>query len=211
MKKSYLTEKLNMNLLYMNGLLILGLFFLVTFVIEKTTNLKPTTNFANKFEYIPIITANIYADLLIIFLTFSKILYNSPSLEGWYKKYRLSAMIADILIGVLYIMLGRYLVYKMGWKIGLTAFAALCVTIQIIFDFLFFILFTIIPRGSNNMLDYFKGYAKEEGVNALLGDSVLVVFAVVLSALLNTKGFDVNIVFLILSIYLTPYFIYMKN
>ena len=195
----------------MNGLLILGLFFLVTFVIEKTTNLKPTINFANKFEYVPIITANIYADLLIIFLTFSKILYNSPSLEGWYKKYRLSAMLADILIGVLYILLGRYLVYKMGWKIGLTAFAALCVLIQIIFDFLFFILFTIIPRGSNNMLDYFKGYAKEVGSNALLGDSVLVVFAVVLSALLNTKGFDTNIVFLILSIYLTPYFIYMKN
>lgn len=210
-KKVTYRRKLIINLLYMNGLLILGLFFLITFVIEKTTNLKPTIIFANKFEYIPIITANIYADLLIIFLTFSKILYNSPSLEGWYKKYRLSAMLADILIGVLYILLGRYIVYKMGWKIGLTAFAALCVTIQIFFDFLFFILFTIIPRGSNNMLDYFKGYAKEVGVNALLGDSVLVVFAVVLSALLNTKGFDTNIVFLILSIYLTPYFIYMKN
>jgi len=203
--------KFIINLLYMNGLFILGLFFLITFVIEKTTNLRPTINFANKFEYVPIITANIYADLLIIFLTFSKIFYNSPSLEGWYKKYRLSAMLADILIGVLYILLGRYLVYKMGWKIGLTAFALLCVTIQIFFDLLFFILFTIIPRGSNNMLDHFKGYSKEVGANALLGDSVLVVFAVVLSALLNTKGFDTNIVFLILSIYLTPYFIYMKN
>ena len=195
----------------MNGLLVVGLFFLICFVIEKTTNLKPTINFGNKFEYVPIITANIYADLFIIFLTFSKIFYNSPSLEGWYKKYRLSAMIADILIGVLYILLGRYLVYKMGWKIGLTAFAGLCVAIQILFDFLFFILFTLIPRGQNDMLDYFKGYSKEVGVNALLGDSVLVIFAVVLSAILNSKSFDANIMFLILSIYLTPYFIYMKN
>ena len=120
-------------------------------------------------------------------------------------------MIADILIGVLYILLGRYLVYKMGWKIGLTAFAGLCVAIQIFFDFLFFILFTLIPRGQNDMLDYFKGYSKEVGVNALLGDSVLVIFAVVLSAILNSKSFDANIIFLILSIYLTPYFIYMKN
>ena len=195
----------------MNAILLVGLFFLITFIIEKTTNLKPTTNFANKFEYVPIITANIYADLFIIFLTFSKIYFNSPSLEGWYKKYRLTAMIADILIGVLYILLGRYLVYKMGWKIGLTAFAVLCVVIQFIFDFLFFILFTLIPRGSNNMLDYFKGYSKEVGANALLGDSVLVIFAVVLSAILNTYGFDANIILLILSIYLTPYFIYMKN
>jgi hypothetical protein len=195
----------------MNGLIIVGIFFLISFVIEKTTNLKPTANFTDKFEYVPIITANIYADLFIIFLTFSKLYYNSPSLEGWYKKYRLSAMMADILIGVLYILLGRYIVYKMGWKIGLTAFATLCVVIQIIFDFLFFMLFSLIPRGSNDMLDYFKGYSKEVGLNALLGDSVLVIFAVILSALLNTKGYDFNIIFLILSIYLTPYFIYMKN
>jgi hypothetical protein len=195
----------------MNGFLVVGIFFLITFIIEKTTNLKHTINYANKFEYVPIITANIYADLFIIFLTFTQIFYNIPSLEGWYKKYRLSAMIADILIGVLYMLLGRYLVYKMGLKIGLTSFAALCVGIQIFFDFLFFILFTIIPRGSNDMLDYFKGYAKEVGVNALLGDTALVIFAVVLSALLNTKSYDTNIIFLILSVYLAPYFVYMKK
>jgi hypothetical protein len=195
----------------MNGVIPVLIFFLITFVIEKTTNLKPTINYANKFEYIPIITANIYADLFIIFLTFSKIYYSSPSLEGWYKKYRLSAMIADILIGVLYILLARYLVYKMGLNIGLTAFAVLCVGTQIFFDFLFYILFIIVPRGTNDMLDYFKGYSKEVGANALLGDSILVIFAVVLSAILNTKSFDTNIVCLILSIYLSPYFVYMKN
>jgi hypothetical protein len=195
----------------MNGFFLVAIFFLITFVIEKTTNLKPTINYLNKFEYVPIITANIYADLFIIFITFAQIFYNFPSLEGWYKKYRLSAMIADILIGVLYMLLGRYLVFKSGMKIGLTAFAAFCVAIQVFFDFLFFILFTIIPKGSNNMLDYFKGYAKEVGVNALLGDSVLVIFAVVLSALLNTRSFDTNILFLILSVYLAPYFVYMKD
>jgi hypothetical protein len=142
----------------MNGLLIVGFFFLLTFLIEKTTNLKPTIHYNNKFEYIPIITANIYADLFIIFVTFAKIYVKIKSLEGWYKKYRLSAMIADILIGVLYMLLGRYLVYKSGLKIGLTAFAGVCVAIQLMFDFLFYIFFTIIPSGSNDMLDYFKGY-----------------------------------------------------
>ena len=67
------------------------------------------------------------------------------------------------------------------------------------------------PLGTNNMLDFFKGYAKEVGINALFGDSILVVFAVIVSALLNTRSFDTNIVFLILSIYLTPYFIYTKD
>lgn len=195
----------------MGGLLIVGFLFLLTFLIEKTTNLKPTINYDNKFEYIPIITANIYADLFIIFVTFSKIYINIKSLEDWYKKYRLSAMIADILIGVLYILLGRYLVYNSGLQVGLTAFAAICVFIQIIFDFLFYIFFTIVPKGSNHMLDFFKGYSKEVGAGALLGDSFLVIMAVIISALLNQTSYDTNIVFLIISIYLTPYFIYMKD
>ena len=195
----------------MKGLLIVGAFFLITFLIEKTTNLKPTINYNNKFEYIPIITANIYADLFIIFITFAKIYVNIKSLDGWYKKYRLSAMIADILIGVLYMLLGRYLVYKMRLNLGLTAFTALCVAIQIFFDFLFFIFFTIIPKGSNDMLDFFKVYSKEIGASALLGDSFLVILAVIISALLNQSSYDTNIVLLILSIYLAPYFIYMKD
>jgi len=195
----------------MNGIIIVGIFFLITFIIEKTINLKPTINFNNKFEYVPIITANIYADLLIIFITFSQFFYISSSLEGWYKKYRLSAMIADILIGVLYMLLGRFIVYKLGLKVGLTAFAGLCVAVQIFFDFLFFIFFTFVPKGSNDMLDYFKYYAKEVGADALLGDSFLVIFAVLISALLNSKSFDTNIIFLIISIYLSPFFIYMKN
>ena len=195
----------------MSGLLVVGLLFLLTFFIEKTTNLKPTTDYNNKFEYIPILTANIYADLFIIFVAFSKIYFNIKSLEGWYKKYRLSAMIADILIGVLYMLLGRYVVYKSGVEIGLTTFAAICVFIQIVFDFLFYMFFSIIPKGSNNMLDFFKVYSKEAGTGALLGDSFLVLMAVILSALLNQASYDTNIVLLITSIYLTPYFIYMKD
>lgn len=195
----------------MRGLLIVGLLFVLTFLIEKTTNAKPTINYNNKFEYIPIITANIYADLFIIFVTFAKIYVKLKSLEGWYKKYRVSAMIADILIGVLYILLGRYIVYKSGITIGLTAFAGICVFIQIIFDFLFYIFFTSIPTGSNDMLDYFKGYSKEAGANALFGDSFLVIISVIMSALLNQSSYDTNIVFLIMGIYLAPYFIYMKD
>lgn len=195
----------------MKGLLIVGLFFLLTFLIEKTTNLKPTINYNNKFEYVPIITANIYADLFIIFVTFAKIVINIKSLDGWYKKYRLSAMIADILIGVLYILLGRYLVFKSGLQVGLTAFAAICVFIQIIFDFLFYLFFITVPKGLNDMLDFFKVYSKEIGASALLGDSFLVIMAVIISALLNQTSFDTNIVFLIISVYLVPYFIYMKD
>ena len=61
------------------------------------------------------------------------------------------------------------------------------------------------------MLDFFKGYSKEAGASALLGDSFLVILAVIISALLNQSSYDTNLVLLILSIYLAPYFIYMKD
>ena len=195
----------------MYGVLIVVFFFFLSFVVEKTMKVKPTFYFQNKFEYVPILTANIFADLFIIFITFSQIYYKSPSLEGWYKKYRLCAMIADILIGVLYMLLGRYIVSLFNLKIGLTTYAALCVAIQIIFDFLFYLFFSAVPKGQNDILDFFKGYAKEVKTDALAGDSILVIFAVVLSAILNTKSFDTNIIMLILSVYLAPYFLYMRD
>ena len=188
---------------------ILSLF--ATFLFSRFGNLKPTINYNNKFEYIPIITANIYADLLIVFVTFSLILYNSKTLTEWYKKYRLSAMTADIIIGVLYILLARYLVHVLNLNVSLFQFALIAVAVQLIFDFAFYLFFSSVPLGSNHMLDFFKKYAKESGYNALLGDSILVLFAVVLSAFLNKQSFDVNIVSLIISVYLIPYIIYMKD
>jgi len=185
--------------------------FVVCFAVEKFGHVKPTTHFQDKSEYLPILTANIIADLAIIFITFTKILYTSETLTGWYKKYRLSAMIADILIGVLYILLARYFVYLFRLNIGLTLFALLAVAVQVVFDFSFYLFFTSVPKGQNDMLDFFKGFAKEVKQDSLFSDSVLVIFAVILSAIFNSFGFDFNIVMLIISVYLTPYFIYMKD
>jgi hypothetical protein len=195
----------------MYGFFVVVAFFILSFIIEKIMKIKPTIHFSDKSEYIPILTANIYADLFIIFLTFSGIFYKSATLTRWYKKYRLSAMMGDILIGVLYILLGRYVVSYFKLDVGLTEFAAICVGIQVIFDFLFYFFFSAVPYKSNDMLDFFKEYAKETKIDAIFGDSVLVIFAVILSALLNTQTVDFNIVALISSLYLVPYFIYMRD
>lgn len=198
----------------MQGILILLISFIFLFLISYLTNLKPTINFKNKFEYIPIITSNIYADLLIILITFSGILGIGKSwkiLEKWYKSYRLSAMLADILIGVIYILITRYLVHILKLKPNLFMFGVYAVIIQIIFDFLFYLFFNNLPKSSNDMLDFFKEWAKYAKLDALWGDSCLVIFAVIVSAYLNTLSFDLNLFLLILSLYLTPYIIYMKH
>ena len=199
----------------MQGIALLILSFVLTFVISKTTNLKPLVNYKNRFEYIPIITSNLYADLLIVFITFSGILgYKAQSwkiLTHWYKKYRLSAMLADIIIGVLYLLLARYIAYSQKWKLNLFEFGALSVAVQLVFDFAFYLMFSLIPKNQNHMLDMFKNWARYAKLDALWGDSILVLFGVVVSSLLNQKSFDFNMVALIIGLYLVPYTIYMKN
>lgn len=198
----------------MQGIIILLLSFLVTFIISKTTNLKPVSNYKNNFEYLPLLTSNLYADLLIIFITFAGVLGKGQSwrvLAQWYKKYRLSAMIADILIGVLYLMAARYVDYTYNLKLDLFNFGVLAVAIQLVFDFLFYLVFRAIPLGKNDMLDMFKSWAKFAKLDALWGDSILVLVGVVVSAYLNQRSFNENMFWLILGAYITPYIIHMKD
>ena len=198
----------------MQGIILLIFSFIFTFFISKTTNLKPLINYNDKNDYLPIFTSNLYADLLIIFITFTGILGTGKSwkvLGNWYKKYRLSAMLADILIGVIYLLIARYVVYVLKWKVDLFQFGVIAVLIQILFDFLFYLFFKMIPKGSNNMLDLFKDWAKFAKADALWGDSILVLVGVVLSSFLKEKSFNMNMFLLIIGGYLTPYIIYMKD
>ena len=50
----------------MQGLIILALSFLTSFLLSKFTNLKPLVNYNDKFEYVPILTSNV----LPIYLSF---------------------------------------------------------------------------------------------------------------------------------------------
>ena len=198
----------------MQGLILLALSFLVTYVISKTTNLKPLVNYNDNSEYLPIFTSNLYADLLIIVITFTGILGVGKSwkvLTKWYKKYRLSAMLADILIGVIYLLIARYLVFALKLNVDLFQFGILSVIVQIVFDFLFYLFFTIIPKGSNHMLDLFKDWGKYAKADALWGDSILVLVGVILSSFLKEQTFNTNMFLLILGGYLVPYIIYMKD
>jgi len=199
----------------MQGIILLVISFIVTFIVSKTTNLKPVANYKNNFEYLPLLTSNLYADLLIVFITFSGILgYKAKSwqvLREWYKKYRLSAMIADTLIGVLYLMAARYVDYTYNLKLDIFQFGVLAVAIQIILDTAFYMFFSIIPKGSNHMLDLFKSWAKYAKLDALWGDSILVLVGVILSSILNQQNFNTNMFWLIFGVYLVPYIIYMKD
>ena len=164
------------------------------------------SNFNNVSDYLPILNGCINADLIIIFLLYHGV-FKSFYLKKWYKKYQLSAVIADVLILVIGIIIARYLYKYFFGAFNIWKFTGLAVIIQIIHDILFYWFFKTIPRGYNSMLDFFKDYANEVGVGAILGDSFMMILATLLSSHFATYSLNGNIIILILSLYFIPYMI----
>ena len=90
-------------------------------------------------------------------------------------------------------------------------FTGLAVVIQIIHDILFYLLFKNVPKGYNYMLDVFKSYAKEVGVGAILGDSLMMIIDCLLSSYFATFSLNQNIITLIITSYFIPYMIYYER
>ena len=191
-------------LIFLGGLLISGYFL-------SNAGVKPPSNFMNNSELLPIITSTLLCDLFLAFVALGGIFIFKNTLITWYKKYRLSAIIADIFSIILGIILLRYIIYLLNIKVSLFQFILLGLGLQILHDILFYIFFTNVKRGSNHMLDFFKDYAKEYGATAILGDSILVTSILIVASLLNMKSFKFNLVSLFIGIYLIPYIVYMKD
>jgi len=167
---------------------------------------KDISNFNNVSDYVFILNGCINADLIILFLVYHGA-FKSLYLKKWYKKYQLSAVIADVLILVIGIILARFLYKYLFNEFSIWKFTGLAVCIQIIHDFLFYFLFNNLPVGYNSMLDFFKGYAKEVGFEAVLGDSFMMIVACLISSNFATFNLNTNIICLIISLYFFPYMI----
>ena len=167
---------------------------------------KDITNFTNVNDYLPILNGCINADLIIIFLAFHGV-FKSNYLKKWYKKYQLSAVLADVLILFIVIILTRFLYKYLFTSFSIWKFTGLALVIQIIHDILFYLLFSSLPQGYNSMLDFFKMYAKEVGAGAIIGDSFMMILACLLSSHFATYNINYNIIILVISLYFFPYMI----
>ena len=167
---------------------------------------KDLSNFGNINDYLPIINGAINADLIILLLVFHGV-FKSVYLKKWYKKYQLNAVLADTIILIIGIILTRFFYKYLFSSFSIWKFTGLAVAIQIIPDVLFYFLFKNLPLGYNAMLDFFKEYANEVGVGAIIGDSFMMILACLLSSNFATYSTNVNIIALFVSLYFFPYMI----
>lgn len=172
--------------------------------------MNPLQTFNSISKYLPILNGSILADIIIISILYYTPFFNSKFLMKWYETYRLSAVIADVLILVIGIILANAVFYYYNLKWSIFKFIGVVLGIQILHDILFYLFFSYIPIGTNAMLDIFKQYSKEVGIGAILGDSFMITIAVLLSYYFSTFSINSNIMLLIALVYLIPYIIYTK-
>lgn len=169
---------------------------------------KDISHFSKVSDYLSILNGALLVEIAVLFIFLSR--KKQTPLVNWYKTYRLSAVLADVLVVVLGIIITRFL-YPVVFNIfSIWKFIALLVIVQTIHDFLFFKIFTGIPRGKNQMLDLFKDYAKDSGMTAILGDNLIVIFSALFASLLANFSLNTNLIIMIFSLYFIPYFLYMQ-
>jgi uncharacterized protein YacL len=172
------------------------------------------SNFSKISDYFPILNGSLLADLLIIFATFYlPNIIRSNQLANWYKKYGLSAVIADTLILVIGMIIARALYSKIfGDQFNIFKFAFLVLVVQITHDLVFyFSIIKTLPRGANKMIDMFKDYAQEVNAGAIVGDSIMITMAVLFASIFAGYSNNTNIIILIIVVYLLPYIIHAKT
>ena len=186
--------------------LLLSLLLLVG--VDQAPNASPPS------RLVDIVTANLYADLLIIGVAFySGLVPPSSTLCQWYTGYALSAVIADTGIGVIYLLVAHEVAdAAFSTPIRLVWFGLLAIGVQWVGDLLFYLLFrVVVPEGSNSMLDHFRSYGEEAGLGALLGDSFLVVVATLLGALFRMWEERYVGYALILAVYVVPFLVHARR
>ena len=169
--------------------------------------LKNLSNFNNVSDYLPIIAAALIVDMVILFRIDLGYI-NIKSLNAWYNKFGLLAVIADVLSIVIGIIIARFLYPVIFSQYSLIMFLLLTCMVQITHDVSFALLFNSIPRNKSQILDVFKDYGKEVGIAILMVDSIMMVSTILLGSYLASLQTNSVIVIFIISLYILPYLLY---
>ena len=166
-----------------------------------------SNNIADYTEFLPLLNAVLITDLFVISLL-NMGAFKSEILRKWYSQYNLSAVIADVLIILIVLIITRSIYYSVFDTFSLLKFVILAVLLQIAHDLLFAAFFSIVPRGTNKMLDTFKDYASEMSYKAVIADSGMMIMSCLIASYLVNKNNNTNTIVLISSMYLLPYLLY---
>ena len=129
---------------------------------------------------VTIFAGAVLTDMIIIFMNYYDIIFVSKQLQKWYKEYRLSAMIMDVFVIVLYVIGGVKLLEVLKFPRNMKMLILTTVFVQIALDLVFYAFYTALPSGTK-LFDFFKDYTKEISYHALWSDAVMMIFTLFFS------------------------------
>jgi hypothetical protein len=156
-------------------------------------------------KLLDILSAVVVVDFVTIGL--SKFFNLGKSLDKWYAKFGMTAVLSDCLIIVLGIQLALLIEPKAGWFHLLM----IALAIQIFHDIWFYFAVVVpIPKGHNQIIDLFKEYADENSWKIIVADSLMVGSTVILAELLSYYHESVVSFVGLLATYALTYIIYTR-
>lgn len=121
--------------------------------------------------------AALVTDIIFLWLNAHNIVFTSTQLRRWYHEFGIGAVLMDVII----IALVTHVGLRVASGGGASARQLLAVlALQVAHDAAFARFFYASPRGRSYVLDFFKDYADEVGVYAIVGDAAMMVSTVLL-------------------------------
>jgi hypothetical protein len=162
------------------------------------------------YKYFPqILVSVLIVDLIVIFLVRYFPGFWGATINVWYDRFGLNAVIADVLIIVLGFLLAQF-VYKnylkpdYGWNPVL--FGALLVFIQVVHDLLFYFgVILPLPQGHNGMMDVFKTYAERGGSKVIAADTAMMLGSFGIASALAAAAPQTTVFSGVLAAYAVPF------
>jgi hypothetical protein len=162
-----------------------------------------------------ILVAVTIVDLIVLFLIRYYPDFWGKSINVWYNKFGLNAVLADVLSITLGFLLSQF-VYEtfllplIGWN--LLVFIGVLLIIQLVHDlFFYFGVIRPIPAGHNGMIDVFKAYADAGKGRILLADSSMMVGSALIATALSKLPTSVTLFVGALAAYAVPYILTTQN
>lgn len=156
-------------------------------------------------DLLHISSAVVWVDFVTMVLI--KVFPLTRSIDVWYQKFGIVAVLSDCLVIILGILLAQFLVPGAS----VTTLALTSVGIQIVHDVLFYVgIILPIPKGHNSMIDLFKSYSAEGGYNILIADALMISSTVFIGDYLSTLDDKVVTFIGLLGVYALTYILYTK-
>lgn len=184
-------------------------------VVKKPAKWADISEYEEINDWVYILVGILVTELIVLFLVrlFPELF--GKYLNIWYNRFKLSAVLADVLILALGIGITRYLytefIYpKHDWNP--LYFTGSAVFVQVLHDILFYLgIIQQVPKGHNAMIDVMKEYASSAGVRSILSDSAMMISSVGLAMMFKGMEAHMTAFIGILSLYAVPYILETRN